>query len=65
MTMRFSQLKTHWSADDAYIVLSLLDELRDVLWESYGADIIEQQQQVHQNDNFDTEKINADDVIDF
>lgn len=65
MVMKLSQLKTHWTADDAYSVLSLLDELRDVLWETYGAEIVEQQQQAHQKDIIETRKIDANDVIDF
>ncbi len=65
MVMRLSQLKTHWTADDAYYVLSLLDELRDVLWETYGAEIVEQQQQAHQKDILESRKIDTNDVIDF
>jgi hypothetical protein len=42
--MKFSQLRTYWNADDAYLILSFLDELRDVIWTTYGADIIEHQQ---------------------
>jgi len=29
MTMKFTQLKTLWIVDDAHVVLSLLDELRE------------------------------------
>ena len=63
MTMKFTQLKTHWTADDAHDVLSLLDELRDALWETYGADIIEQQQREHQYELFGQE--DESDVINF
>jgi|GEM_PF-1174984 len=48
MSMKLSQLKTHWSADDAHLVLSFLDELRDALWAAYGAEVIEQQHQESQ-----------------
>ena len=41
MTMKLTQLKTHWNADDAYTVISFLDELRDVIWDTYGDDIIQ------------------------
>lgn len=44
MSMKLSQLRTYWDADDAYLIISFLDELRDVLWATYGAEIIEQQQ---------------------
>ena len=63
MTMKFTQLKTHWTAEDAHAVLSLLDELRDALWETYGADIIEQQQREHQYELFGQE--DESDVINF
>ena len=41
MTMKLSQLKTHWNAGDAHMVISFLDELKDMLWASYGEEIIE------------------------
>ncbi len=44
MSMRFSQLRTHWTADEAQIILAFLDQLRDLVWEAYQADIIEQGQ---------------------
>lgn len=43
MTMKLMQLRTHWNADDAYAVISFLDELRDMLWATYGDDIIAMQ----------------------
>jgi hypothetical protein len=45
MSMKFTQLTTRWTADDAHCVIEFLDELRDVLWASYGDQIIEMQQQ--------------------
>lgn len=62
MTMKFTQLKTHWTADDAHAVLSLLDELREALWETYDAEIIEQRQEEYQQKLLSDEQ---DDVIDF
>jgi hypothetical protein len=40
MTMKFTQLITRWDAGDAQLVISFLDELRDVLCTTYGEDII-------------------------
>ena len=40
MTMNTIRLRTYWNADDAHLVISFLDELRDLLWESYGDEII-------------------------
>lgn len=64
MSMKVSKLTTYWSADQAYDMLSLLDELRDVLWETYGDEIIEReialaQQPSHDEvyDDFDSDDI--------
>ena len=68
MTMQFSQLRTYWTADDAHLIISFLDELKDTLWATYGADIIEQrkkenQQNIHQEDQ--QLSLEFDDAIDF
>lgn len=47
MTMKVTRLYTYWNADDAWCVISFLDELRDALWEIYGPEIIEAQQAMH------------------
>ena len=36
----------YWSADDAHLVISFLDELCDQLWATYGDEIIAHQQQL-------------------
>ena len=50
MSMKLTQLRTYWDADDAYLIISFLDELKEVLWDTYGSEIIKQQQaNQHQN----------------
>ena len=39
MSMKLTQLITHWDAADAYCVITFLDELREVLMATYGDDI--------------------------
>lgn len=39
MSMRFSQLVTHWEPAEALAVIEILDTLREVLWQSYGEEI--------------------------
>lgn len=39
MTMKLTQLTTHWDAGEAYSVITCLDELRDALMAAYGDDI--------------------------
>jgi hypothetical protein len=67
MTMKHTQLKTHWNADDAYTVISFLDELRDLLWAAYGDDIIEMLQDAssHQAPGSDPESPGFNDDIAF
>lgn len=40
MTMRFTQIKTHWRAEEASTVIEFLGDLRDMLWDVYGEEII-------------------------
>lgn len=46
MSRKLSQLKTYWDADDAYLIISFLDELSDLLWVT---DEIIEQQRANQN----------------
>jgi hypothetical protein len=41
MSMNITRLTTYWTADEADMVITLLDDLRDCLWETYGDQIIE------------------------
>jgi len=69
--MRFTHLKTHWTHEDAHAILSLLDELRDALWSTYGQDIIENQRQEFQHngtlneDEYQKNSSDDDDLIPF
>tara|TARA_B100001971_G_C17962781_1_gene418291 strand:+ start:174 stop:368 length:195 start_codon:yes stop_codon:yes gene_type:complete len=60
MTMKFTQLKTHWDASDAYAIITFLDELKEVLCIAYAEDIktmlqesAAQNQQHHDNDKLE------------
>lgn len=44
MSMKLTQLRTYWDAEDAHLIISFLDGLKEVLWDTYGNEIIEQQQ---------------------
>ena len=33
MSMKLSQLRTYWDAEDAHLIISFLDELKEVLWD--------------------------------
>ncbi len=53
MSMKLSQLKTYFEPDEAYLIISFLGELKEVLWDTYGAEIIEQQQLNEQQRSLD------------
>ena len=40
MSMKLTRLTTYWTAEEADTVVAFLDELRDMLWETYGDQII-------------------------
>ena len=41
MSLSVTPLYTHWSADEAYLVIQFLDRLREQLIETYGDEIID------------------------
>ena len=45
MSMKLSQLRTYFEPDEAHLIISFLDELREVLCDAYANEIIEQQQE--------------------
>ena len=68
MTMQLSQLRTYWNADDAQLIIAFLDELRDTLWATYGAEIIKHQQEENQrkaDNNRQLSLLDWDDTMDF
>lgn len=60
MTMRFTQLTTYWNADDANTVIEFLDELREVLWATYGDEIIEMRQAASESNSQEDESLDSD-----
>ena len=37
--MRILKMTTHWTAEEADCIYSLLEELQSIVWENYGDDI--------------------------
>jgi hypothetical protein len=69
MTIKFSHFRTHWNADEAHSIIAFLDELRDSLWETYKADIIEyhieNQSEIASQDHRQIDWLKEDGAIDF
>lgn len=66
--MKFTQLETYWTADDAHLIIAFLDDLRDTLWATYGTEIIEQRHKEAQQktDEHDRQwSLDIDEDIDF
>ncbi len=47
MTMNVTHLRTYWTTDEAATAIDFLDNLRDVLWETYGEQIIQMHREAH------------------
>ncbi|NHN40006.1 hypothetical protein G8764_22135 [Pseudomaricurvus alcaniphilus] len=67
MSMNITRLTTYWTADEADAVISLLDELRDSLWTTYGEQIIELRRNAKAGGESDNNQADLpfDDNIDF
>ena len=53
MSMKIMKLPAYWDAADAQLVISFIDDLRDLLVATYGDEIIDMHQQQLQNDSLD------------
>ncbi len=47
MTMNVTRLRTYWTIDEAATAIDFLDNLRDVLWETYGEQITQMQRKAY------------------
>ncbi len=67
MTMKFTQLVTYFDASEADTTITFLDGLRDLLWATYGEEIIEMRQATLENTPSDGEPLGSefDDEINF
>ena len=56
MSMKILKLPVYWDAADAQLVISFLDDLRDLLVDTYGDEIIEMHQRLAGNKNLDDDQ---------
>lgn len=67
MSMRLTQLATHWEPDEALAMIQFLDQLKEMLWSAYGEEIVRQEyaNQEHQKPHEDQLTLDFDDQIPF
>ena len=67
MSMKITRLTTYWTVDEADMVIILLEDLRDTLWETYGDQIIELRRNTMTSveTNIDQAELPFDDDINF
>ena len=56
MSMKILKLPVYWDAADAQLVIGFLDDLRDLLVDTYGDEIIEMHQRLAGNKNLDDDQ---------
>jgi NTP pyrophosphatase (non-canonical NTP hydrolase) len=58
--MKTLRITTYWTAEEADCIYQLLDELKSVVWENYGEEILEMHRaiQVEQQTNNEIEDFN-------
>ena len=56
MSMKVMKLPAYWNAADAQLIIAVLDELRDLLADTYGDEIIEMHRRKSENNVFDYEQ---------
>lgn len=66
MTMKFTQIVTHFSADEALEIIAFLDQLRNTLWINYREEIEAMQREgPHHRSCGVQQNLNLDDPISF
>lgn len=53
MSMKILKLAVYWNAGDAQLVLGFLDDLRDLLVDTYGDEIVEMHRRLAVDKNLD------------
>ena len=53
MSMKVIKLTVYWDAADAQLIISFIDELRDLLVDTYGDEIVDMHRRLVQNNTLD------------
>ena len=63
--MKHTYLKTHWTPEQAELVLHFLEELKDLIWQSYEYEILDQLHPEHTSPHDEQGELPFDDPIPF
>ena len=63
--MKHTDLKTHWTPEQAEPVLHFLEELKDLIWQSYEHEILDQLHPEHMPSHDEQGELPFDDPIVF
>ena len=53
MSMKVIKLTVYWDAADAQLIISFIDELRELLVDTYGDEIVDMHRRLAQNNTLD------------
>ena len=53
MSMKVIKLTVYWDAADAQLIISFIDELRELLVDTYGDEIVDMHRRLVQNNTLD------------
>ena len=57
MSMKIMKLPAYWDAADAHLVISFLDDLRDLLVDTYGDEIIDMHRRMAESSALNEDQI--------
>ena len=61
--MRILKITTHWTPEEADCIYQFLDDFKEVLWQSYGEDIVQMHKTIHDGQQAGNEERSFDDEL--
>jgi hypothetical protein len=63
--MRVLKITTHWTPEEADCIYQFLDDFKEVLWQSYGENIVQMHKTIHDEQQAGNEESTFNDEIPF
>ncbi len=61
--MRILKITTHWTPEEADCIYQFLDDFKEVLWHSYGEDLVQMHKTIHDAQQAGNEDRSIDDEL--